>query len=174
MGVAEETSGPLSAADLEEFLARPLLLKLACVRPDGWPYVIPLWYAWFEGKVYVVGRERAVWVDYLRREPRVGALVDEEARRHRRVQMTATAAIVEGPLPRGAGSPRWATIDQQLKAKYMSDEPGQAYAQLTAGRPRYLVELTPTQITSWSGGAWHRRYVAPAPATPPPTAILGS
>jgi hypothetical protein len=170
--MADESGGPLSAAELEDFLAQPLLLKLACVRPDGWPYVIPLWYAWYEGKLYVVGRERAVWVDYLRHEPRVGALVDEEDRRHRRVQMTATAAIVEGPVPRGDGSTRWGLIDRQLKAKYMSDAFGRDYAQLTADRPRFLVELTPTQITSWTGGAWHHRYVTPTPAAPPPTAIV--
>src|SRR5262249_52793425 len=82
------------------FLARPLLLKLACSRPDGWPYVIPLWFAWLNQKLYVVARERAVWIDYIRDEPRVGVLIDEEDRRHARVQMTATASVIEGPLPR--------------------------------------------------------------------------
>src|ERR1700724_282746 len=126
--MTDESSGPLSAADLEDFVAQPLLLKLACVRPDGWPYVVALWYAWYENKLYVVGRERAVWVDYLRHAPRVGVLIDEEARRHRRVQMTATALVVEGPVMRAAGSQRWHRIDERLKARYMSDEPGRAYA----------------------------------------------
>src|SRR5579859_5237155 len=114
--MSDDRGGPLRAAELDEFLAQPLLLKLACVRPDGWPYVIPLWYAWYERKLYVVGRERAVWIDYLRHESRVGVLIDEEARRHRRVQMTATALIVEGPVKRAAGSQRWGRIDAHLKA----------------------------------------------------------
>jgi hypothetical protein len=133
---------------------------------------VPLWFAWFERKLYVVARERAVWVEYIRREPRVGVLIDEEARRHRRVQMTATAAIVEGPVPRGQGSARWRQLDQLLVGRYMSDAPGQAYAQLTADRPRYLVELTPVQVTTWSGGLWHRRYYERAVAAPPPTAQI--
>ena len=33
--------------ELEEFLGGSPLLKLACLRPDGWPYVIPLWFSWF-------------------------------------------------------------------------------------------------------------------------------
>jgi nitroimidazol reductase NimA-like FMN-containing flavoprotein (pyridoxamine 5'-phosphate oxidase superfamily) len=172
--VMDESGGPLNSAELAEFLAQPLLLKLACVRPDGWPYVVPLWYAWHEGKFFVVGRERAVWVAYLRREPRVGVLIDEEARRHRRVQMTATARVVEGPVRRADGSERWHQIDKLLVARYMADEPGRAYAQLTAERPRFLIEITPAQITSWAGGAWHRRYVTSAPSTAPPTAVFAN
>ncbi|MDQ6672738.1 MAG: pyridoxamine 5'-phosphate oxidase family protein [Chloroflexota bacterium] len=170
--VTDQSGGPLSAAELEEFLAQPLLLKLACIRPDGWPYVVPLWYAWYARKLYVVGRERAIWADYLRHEPRVGVLIDEEARRHRRVQMTATAQVVEGPVPRAEGSQQWQAIDQLLSARYMADAQGRAYAELTADRPRFLVEISPSQITSWAGGPWHRRYVTPEPAPPPPTAIV--
>ena len=167
----EAPLGPLSAAELDEFLARPLLLKLACVRPDGWPYVVPLWFAAYDRKLYVVGRQRAVWIDYIRHEPRVGVLIDEDTPRHRR-QMTATAALVEGPLARGQGSPRWRELDKLLVARYMSDEQGRAYRQLTANRPRFLVELTPVQITTWRGGGWHRRYVGDAASTPPPTSVL--
>jgi nitroimidazol reductase NimA-like FMN-containing flavoprotein (pyridoxamine 5'-phosphate oxidase superfamily) len=170
--VTDVQGGPLSAAELDEFLAQPLLLKLACMRPDGWPYVIPLWFAWHERKLFVVGRERAVWIPYLQHDPRVGVLIDEDARRHRRVQMTATASVVEGPTPRAGGSERWRQIDPLLKSRYMADEEGQAYATLTSERPRYLVEITPRQITSWRGGPWHRRYFESDPATPPPTAVL--
>lgn len=172
--MSNASGGALSTADLDEFLAQPLLLKLACVRPDGWPYVVPLWYAWHESKLYVVGRERAIWIGYLRREPRVGVLIDEEAQRHRRVQMTAMARVVEGPVKRGDGSAGWAQIDVRLKARYMADAAGRAYAELTADRPRYLIEITPVQITSWAGGPWHRRYYAADPAAPPPTAVIGA
>src|SRR5215470_10291758 len=108
--MSDESSGPLSPAELDEFLALPLLLKLACVRPDGWPYVVPLWYAWYEQKFYVVGRERAVWIPFIQSQPRVGVLVDEEARRHRRVQMTASASVVEGPVVQSHRSERWRQI----------------------------------------------------------------
>jgi nitroimidazol reductase NimA-like FMN-containing flavoprotein (pyridoxamine 5'-phosphate oxidase superfamily) len=168
----EESGGPLTAEELDEFLAQPLLLKLACVRPDGWPYVIPLWFAWHERKLYVVARERSVWIAYIGREPRVGVLIDEEARRHRRVQMTATATVVEGPTRRANRGERWCQLGLLLSARYMADEQGQAYAELTAERPRFLIEITPLQITSWRGGPWHRRYYLSEPAAPPPTAVI--
>ena len=170
----DERGGPLSTAELDEFLAQPLLLKLACTRPDGWPYVIPLWFVWVDQKLYVVARERAVWIDYIRADTRVGVLIDEDARRHRRVQMTALARVAEGPLVRAQGSAFWKSLDPLLRARYMADDSGRAYAALTADRPRYLVEISPVQITSWRGGPWHRRYYAPEPAAPPPTAIVTS
>jgi hypothetical protein len=169
--VSDETGGPLSAEELDEFLAQPLLLKLACMRPDGWPYVVPLWFAWHQGKLYVVGRERAVWIEYVRNDARVGVLIDEEARRHRRVQMAAMAEVIEGPTLRAQGSELWQMLNPMLTSRYMADAAGQAYAQLTADRPRYLVEIAPLQVTTWRGGPWHRRYYAAEPAGPPPTAI---
>jgi nitroimidazol reductase NimA-like FMN-containing flavoprotein (pyridoxamine 5'-phosphate oxidase superfamily) len=170
--MTEESGGPLSPAELDEFLAQPLLLKLACVRPDRWPYVVPLWFAWHKRKLYVVGRERAVWIDYIKHEPRVGVLIDEEAARHRRVQMTATATVIEGPVLRAHGSATWHQLDRVLVGRYMADAQGEAYRQLTADRPRFLVEITPVQMTSWRGGPWHRRYYQPEPAQLPPTAVV--
>jgi nitroimidazol reductase NimA-like FMN-containing flavoprotein (pyridoxamine 5'-phosphate oxidase superfamily) len=170
--MTDESGGPLTSAELDEFLTEPLLLKLACVRPDGWPYVVPLWFAWHERKLYVVARERAVWIAYIRQEPRVGVLIDEEARRHRRVQLTATAVIVEGPSRQADRGERWREVGLLLAARYMSDVQGQSYAELTAQRPRILVEITPHQITSWRGGPWHHRYYLPEPAGPPPTAVI--
>jgi hypothetical protein len=80
---------------------------------------------------------------------------------------------VEGPARRSQGSQRWRQqLDPLLVARYMADEGGQAYAQTTAERPRFLVEISPVQITSWRGGPWHRRYYQPEPAGPPPTAVL--
>jgi len=170
VSVTQESGGPLRGAELDEFLAQPLLLKLGCIRPDGWPYVVPLWFAWSDQKLYVVGRERAIWVEYLRREPRVGVLVDEEARRHRRVQMTAMAKIVEGPVLRRDGSQRWQELDRMLVAKYMADAEGRTYAESTAERARVLIEITPVQTTSWRGGPWHRRYYQAELSTPPTAA----
>jgi nitroimidazol reductase NimA-like FMN-containing flavoprotein (pyridoxamine 5'-phosphate oxidase superfamily) len=170
----EETGGPLGLEELDAFLNAPRLLKLACLRPDGWPYVVPLWYVWLERRFYVIGRERASWVGFVRGDPRVGVLIDEEERRHRRVQASGTARVVEGPSPLGGRSERWREVGRRMGALYMADARGQAYAQLTAERPRYLVEIEPLQITSWRGGPWHRRYFAPEELPPPPTAVPGA
>ncbi len=53
--------GPLTDAERREFFNRPLLARLATVRPDGAPYVVPLWFEWNEadGSFWLVIRERA-------------------------------------------------------------------------------------------------------------------
>ncbi len=153
-----EPSGPLGPAELDEFLAGSWLCKLACLRPDGWPYVIPLWYVWQDRKVYVIGRERAAWIAYLRADSQVSLVIDEEAARHRRVQMRGHAAIVEGPVSLAGRSERWRRVAATMTARYMADARGQAYARRTAERPRYLVEIEPLEIVSWRGGEWHPRY----------------
>ena len=146
-------------------MTKPPLFRASRLR-------LAVWYAWRDRKLYVVGRERAVWVQFLRSEPRVGVMIDEEARRHRRVQMTALAAVIEGPVLRAGGSPLWQQLDEVLVSRYMSDAAGAAYRAQTADRLRYLVELTPVQITTWSGGDWHPRYVHTEAASLPPTAIV--
>ena len=65
--------GPLTDAERREFFNRPLLARLATVRPDGAPYVVPLWFEWNEadGSFWFVIRERARFAPNLLREPRV-------------------------------------------------------------------------------------------------------
>ena len=36
--------GPLSDAEQNAFFSRPLLARLATVRADGAPYIVPLWF----------------------------------------------------------------------------------------------------------------------------------
>jgi nitroimidazol reductase NimA-like FMN-containing flavoprotein (pyridoxamine 5'-phosphate oxidase superfamily) len=167
----EESGGPLGPAELDEFLDAPRLLKLACLRSDGWPYVVPLWYVWLGRRFYVIGRERAAWVGFVRQNPRVGVLVDEEGQQHRRLQATGLARIVEGPSPLAGRSERWREVGQRMVDLYMADARGRAYAQLTAERPRYLIEIEPSQIATWRGGPWHRRYFATTELPPAPTAV---
>jgi len=154
----EERGGPLNHVELDEFLAGSRICRLACVKPDGWPYVIPVWYVWHEQKMYFIGRERSAWVEFIRNDPRVSLVVDEEVERHRRVQMTGWARVVEGPTTLSGRSERWRTIAAKMTSRYMADERGQAYAKLTAERPRCLIEMVPEEIITWRGGAWHPKY----------------
>ena len=103
----EEDSGAggIPANQVAEFLAgadSTWLLKLAHVKGDGWPMVVPLWYQWDGEAFLVVGRKRSEWVEDLRREPRCAVCIEELAHpRIRKVLAQCTAEIVEGP--RGGG-----------------------------------------------------------------------
>ena len=38
--------GGMTRAEMDAFLAGPWLARVACLKPDGAPYVVPVWYHW--------------------------------------------------------------------------------------------------------------------------------
>ena len=78
----EGVAGGMLRAEVEEFLASEgsvWLLKLATLKEDGWPMIVPLWYQWSGGSFWVVGRKRSTWVEDLKREPRCSICIEEIA-----------------------------------------------------------------------------------------------
>ena len=53
--------GGLEQQELDTFLAGDALARVACLREDGWPYVVPIWYQWDGRSLWFVGRERSEW-----------------------------------------------------------------------------------------------------------------
>jgi len=151
--------GGLTDAEAAAFLAEPWNGRLATVDPDGWPAIAPLWYE-FEAATrlfWVVGRERAAWVDHIRGESRVAFHVaDDEHAEHTRVQIQGRAEIVEGPVP-PTESPRLLDLTRRLSLRYLGPD-GPAYAERTLARPRVLVRITADRWSSWTGREWHPRY----------------
>ena len=151
--------GTLTDAELATFLAEPWNGRIATITPEGWPYVAPVWYE-FEretGSFLVVGRERAQWIGHIRTNPRVAFHVaDDLHAHHTRVQVQATARILEGPIAPTA-SPTLLDLTHRLSRRYLGPE-GPRYAEKTLGRPRVLVRLEPVGWTSWTGQEWHPRY----------------
>ena len=151
--------GGLTGEELAAFLAEPWNARLATLGPDGYPYVAAVWYDFDPAaQVFrVVGRERAVWVDHVRREPKVALHVaDDEHAEHTRVFVQGRAAIVEGPAAPSA-SERIGALTRRLAVRYLGPN-GPTYAERTFDRPRVLVEVTPERWVTWSGREWHRRY----------------
>ena len=113
----------LTPQQLHDFLTGGRrLLKLATLTEDGYPYVVPLWYD-YDGEAFsVAGRRRARWVANIRRDGRVGGLVDtEEAayvrggvpgpRRDHGRRLAALLARAGHPLPGRGGRPALLRID---------------------------------------------------------------
>lgn len=43
----------MTATEYEAFLAEPRIAKLATLRPDGWPTIVPVWFEWADGRARV-------------------------------------------------------------------------------------------------------------------------
>jgi hypothetical protein len=157
-------SGPLSKAELEEFLAGTWLIKIAVLKEDGWPYVVPVWYHWDGDAFYAVGRKRSEWVHDLLREPRCAICIEEKEippdGGNRKVLAQCLAEVVEGPVV--AEGSQWVRVAEQMALRYVGPD-GPAALSRSYSWERYLVKLLPRdgKITTFQGVDWHRRYFDP-------------
>ncbi len=52
-------------------------LWLATVRPDGSPHLVPIWFIWLAGKIYLCTRAGSVKVHNLKRNPHVSIALED-------------------------------------------------------------------------------------------------
>jgi PPOX class probable F420-dependent enzyme len=147
--------GPLTDAEKRVFFQRPLIARLGTVDPDGAPYVVPVWFEWDErdGSFWIVIREKARFMPGLLREPRVCLSIAAESPPYTRATVMGRAEIVGRPRE----SDEWKAIARRMSARYVADvDPG--YFDRTVVHPRWLIRIAPTEMTTWRGGGWHRKY----------------
>ena len=88
----------LTDREMMDFLAeRSHLARIATVRADGSPSVVPVWFIFEGGKVLITPRKHSAFLQNLRREPRVAITIDEEAGRYRKVLFEGKAEILFEP-----------------------------------------------------------------------------
>jgi PPOX class probable F420-dependent enzyme len=146
--------GPLSQQEQVEFLARPLIARLATVRPDGVPYVNPLWFHWDGEYFWIVARRKSAYVDYLRANPRVCLSIASDELPYTRVTVIGLAEVVN----QDGSSDEWWPYAEHMGRRYVG-EIDAGYAERTRSQGRWLVRITPEETITWRGGGWSRRYV---------------
>ncbi len=163
--MAEDFRGKLGGLDedeFERFLAGNALARLACLKPDGSPYVIPVWYQWDGEAMWFVGRQRSVWCKYIQNDGRVSVVVDSEhsppdesgqSAEIPKVMMDGIAEIVEEPNVGG----QWVRVAEEMSYRYLGPN-GPEYLTGTINQPRWLIKMSPTRVKSWQGVGWARKY----------------
>lgn len=153
----------MTKEEMNKFLAGRHLARVATVMNDGAPYLIPVWYDWDGEYCYIVGRKKADWVRYIRREPRVAVLIDE-------LDPDAPKVILEGRAKiTGETLSDWVDIGRRMVKKYFGPDAGDSYLEGSLDQPRYTIRIKPRRITTWRNpsedeikrkprGAWHPRY----------------
>ena len=144
--------GKMSDQEVDDFLEEPHMIELACLKPDGAPYITVAWHQWEEQAFFLVVRERAPWAKYLRDDPRVSFVV------HKWEPMTKVwgegeAEIVEEPNVGGY----WTDVADRMALRYLGPD-GPTYLVPTLGQPRWLIKIKPTNVKTWQGVAWAKRY----------------
>ncbi|NPV56469.1 MAG: helix-turn-helix domain-containing protein [Anaerolineae bacterium] len=113
-----EPTSPLSEAELSSFLQGPWTARLACVRPDGQPHVIPVWQEWDGQAFYVIAWQGSQWAEHVLQNPHVSLTVDEPWLPLRRVTVRGQA---ESLSPDGSLLPG---LLQRMAQRYLGSNAG--------------------------------------------------
>ena len=128
--------GGLTAEEMEQFLAGSPLARLATLKPDGSPYVMPVWYQWDGEALYFVGRQRALWCEYIKADGRVSVVIDAphsdpdeagQAMEIPKVYMEGIATIEEEP---NVGVKTWKGVG--WARRYWVEDSGPTYEEAHA------------------------------------------
>lgn len=148
-----EASGPLGPTELGQFLSGTWVATLSCVKENGYPYSVPVWYHWDGDRFWVVPRAGAEWAHYLERNPCVSLAISEP-------QPPLQRVLIEGraePLTGTDTQERTHELTALLAARYLGSAAG-PYLEATAAQSRRAFSIVPEKLVTWHGLASHPRY----------------
>ncbi len=97
-------SVPMPETELQAFLSGPWAARLACIRPDGSPHVVPVWYEWRAPAFFIVAWPGSLWADFVMQNPAVALTIDEPWPPMRRVLVRGQAQhLTAESIPDGIG-----------------------------------------------------------------------
>src|SRR3984957_14889435 len=106
----------LTDHEVAEFLSeRGHLARIATVRADGSPSVVPVWFIFEGGKVLITPRKHSEFLANLQREPRVAITIDEDAGRYRKVLFEGKAEL----LYQGGEARKWDSVYPRIASPYI-------------------------------------------------------
>lgn len=147
--VSSDEVGPsrdLTPDELDDFLTGLWGAQLACVRDDGTPHVIPLWYEWDGRAMWMAASPGSSWRTYLEANPKVSVTLDEPWPPLRRAFLTGTARFVPpNEVPDGLEGLR-----RRLATRYLGRGADQR-AELTETEGWAAVEIVPERIHGRKG-----------------------
>ncbi len=125
---------------------KPRTAKLATIRKDGSPHVVPVWVD-VDGReiVFTVGDESAKY-KMLRRDPRVSMCFDDEAPPFSFVSIDGVATLSDDVVE----LTRWAA---RLGGRYMGAERAEQYGTRNAVPGEFLVRVVPTRVVGMTAVA---------------------
>ncbi|HEY7183411.1 MAG TPA: PPOX class F420-dependent oxidoreductase [Blastocatellia bacterium] len=131
----------MTSSECREFLsANPHTAKLATVRQDGRPHVVPVWFELDGDDIVFTTGDRAVKATNIRRDPRVCICVDDE-------EPPFTFVQIEGRAETSTNREDlkyWAT---RIAGRYMGADQAEAYGRRNSGSGELLVRVKPVKIT---------------------------
>ena len=136
----------MSQAELDAFLAQPLVAVLSTVDDRGRPRSTPVWFHWREGAAWMfTARTSLKWRNLLTR-PYASLCVDARTPPY-------AAAILNGPVEPIEDPALLHELVASMARGYYGEARGAAFAERYRESPgTVLFRLTPERVTSWAYG----------------------
>jgi PPOX class probable F420-dependent enzyme len=131
----------MTSSECREFLsANPHTAKLATVRQDGRPHLVPVWFELDGDDIVFTTGDNSVKAVNIRRDPRVCVCVDDEVPPFAFVQVEGRAETSTDQ----EDLKYWAT---RIAGRYMGADQAETYGQRNSGSGELLVRVKPVKIT---------------------------
>ena len=136
----------IASPELRAFLlAGTRTAKLATVRADGQPHVVPIWFLLDEDTIIFTTWSTSVKARNIRRDHRVSLCVDDEQPPFSFAAIEGTAQFIDADHET---LKIWAT---RIAGRYMGEDHAEAYGLRNSVEGELLARITPTKIIFQQG-----------------------
>ena len=146
----------MTQAEIDAFLAQPLLARIATARPDGRPHLVPIWFWWDGTSIYMETPPTFVKAKNLVQNPHCAVSIDvtEGGLRFKAVVLEGQVELIHDRL---------FTLDMvtRIYTKYLGAEGARSPTpQRMINSEHVIIKLTPTKVLTWDDT---RTAMAPVP-----------
>jgi PPOX class probable F420-dependent enzyme len=130
----------LTPEELEAYLRERRTVRVATVGPDGTPHVVPLWFVWLDGVMFLNSTLGNPTVQNLLRTSRAAGVVDDGESYD-----SLRGAVLTGVAERAEDDPRLPEVERSWSEKYL----GGGELPYRRWRNRVWLRVVPERIVSW-------------------------
>jgi hypothetical protein len=130
----------LTADEIDALLAGQKTVRVATVGRGGLPHVIPLWFVWLGGSLFMNSTRGNATVANIEANPIAAAVADDGE-----TYEDLRGVALRGPIVEAGRDPRIPDVEHQWSAKYLAGNP----VPFTTWKNRVWLRLDPTTVRSW-------------------------
>jgi hypothetical protein len=130
----------LSPQEVDAFLERHTTARVATVGPGGDPQVVPLWFVWLEGSMFMNSTRGNVTVENLKADPNAAVVCDDGG-----TYEDLRGVLLRGPVVEAGDDPRIPEAERRWSAKYLAGNP----VMFGVWKNRVWLRLDPVRVSSW-------------------------
>jgi PPOX class probable F420-dependent enzyme len=137
----------IEPSQIEAFLAEPNLARFATISRNGYPHVVPVWFLWEDGAVWISAYRSTRKAKHLLTDRRCALVVDVKKAEH-----GVTGVLFEGEAELfEADQPKVRQRIEQIYLKYLGPEGilDKDPQDWLASPENMLIKLTPKHTASW-------------------------